>query len=115
MMTLSDGCRRHHDRLGPATQNLQHWNVDVDDFLPGRRHQTLHAMHSLTLDGPRAWSDIRSRPIVRVGMYTTTVNWSGGGGAYLDLGEVFDTYRARVNGVAFAARPAVQDGRRRPV
>src|SRR5262249_51925062 len=61
---------------------------------------TLHATHSLTLDGLKAWSDIPELADVSgVGTYTTTFNWSGGG-AYLDLGEVFDTYRVSVNGVA---------------
>jgi len=35
-----------------------------------------------------------------IGRYTTTVDWEGSGGAYLDLGEVFDTYRVSVNGTS---------------
>ena len=49
-----------------------------------------------------------------LGTYTTTVEW-GGGGAYLDLGEVFDTYR--VTTTASRCRPPTSsdDDRRRPV
>ena len=89
----------------PAAQSLTHWDLSVDDFLPGATAtQTLHATHTLTLDGLKAWSDIPELADVSgIGTYTTTVNWQGGGGAYLDLGEVFDTYRVSVNGVALPA------------
>ena len=57
--------------------------------------------HTLTLDGLKAWSDIPElQDVSGIGRYTTTVDWNGSGGAYLDLGEVFDTYRVTVNGSA---------------
>ncbi len=86
----------------PAAQSLTHWSLDVDDWLPGATAtQTLHVPHSLTLDGLKAWPDIPElQDVSGIGRYTTTVQWDGGGGAYLDLGEVFDTYRVTVNGRA---------------
>jgi hypothetical protein len=89
----------------PAAQSLTHWTLDVDDFLPGPTPATtLHASHTLTLDGLKAWSDIPElQDVSGIGRYTTTVDWNADGGAYLDLGEVFDTYRVSVNGQALPA------------
>ena len=59
--TLSDGRSvADDDRVASrAAQPLTHWTLDVDDFLPGATPtQTLHATHTLTLDGLKAWSDI---------------------------------------------------------
>jgi hypothetical protein len=83
---------------------LTRWTLEVDDFLPGATpSQTLHASHTLTLDGLKAWPDIPELADVSgIGRYTTTFDWAGGG-AYLDLGEVFDTYRVTINGRALPA------------
>ena len=91
---------------------LTHWNLSVDDFLPGATAtQTLHATHTLTLDGLKAWPDIPELADVSgIGTYTTTVNWQGGGGAYLDLGEVFDTYRVSAS-TARRSRPPTSSTR----
>jgi hypothetical protein len=105
--TLSD-CRTVDTTIAdvPAPQELMHWHLDVDDRLPGATAtQTVHAFHSLDLDGLKAWPDIPElADSSGIGTYTTTVDlhgaWSGGHGAYLDLGEVFDTFRVTVNGRA---------------
>jgi hypothetical protein len=98
--TLSDG-RSVDTTIAsvPAPRPLTHWTLEVDDFLPGATPtQTLHATHALTLDGLKPWSEIPELADVSgVGTYTTTFDWEGGG-AYLDLGDVFDTYRVKVNG-----------------
>ena len=99
--TLADG-RRVPSTIAavPAPMPLTHWTLDVDDWLPGATPtQTLHAPHTLTLDGLKAWPDIPElQDVSGIGTYTTTVDWGGQGGAYLDLGEVFDTYRVTING-----------------
>ena len=62
----------------------------------------MHAAHHLTLDGLQPWSNIPElQDVSGIGTYTTTVDWDGSAaGAYLNLGEVNDTYRVSVNGRA---------------
>ena len=117
--TLSDG-RSVATTIAsvPAAQNLTHWTLDVDDFLPGATPtQTLHATHTLTLDGLKAWSDIPELADVSgIGRYTTTVDWERqrrrlprSRRGLRHLPRVRERHRAP------ARRPAVHDRRRRPV
>lgn len=59
--------------------------------------------HEVMLDGPKAWIEIPGlEDVSGIGRYSTTIElgneWTGGHGAYLDLGEVFDTFQVAVNG-----------------
>lgn len=77
----------------PAPVTLTSWRLRVEDMTPdGVKH------HDLALDALKPWPDIPELADVSgIGTYTATVTWSGGG-AVLDLGEVFDTCRVTVNG-----------------
>ncbi len=80
----------------PAARDLTSWTLRVEDW-----QQTGTVIHDLTLDALTAWSNIPElQDVSGIGRYTTTVTldslWPGG--AYLQLGEVFDTYRVTVNG-----------------
>ncbi|QKW37235.1 alpha-L-rhamnosidase [Actinomadura sp. NAK00032] len=78
----------------PAPVALTSWRLRVEDTTPdGVKH------HDLALDALKPWPDIPELADVSgIGTYTATVTWSGGSGAVLDLGEVFDTCRVTVNG-----------------
>lgn len=86
----------------PSVRDLTRWTLTVDDWQPGRSPtETVHRRHTLTLDGLRAWAEIPElQDVSGVARYTTTVDlgerWDGG--AYLELGEVLDTFRVRING-----------------
>jgi hypothetical protein len=97
--TLEDGRTVQSAITVPAAQSLTQWNLDVDDWMPGATAtETAHVPHTLALDGLKAWSAIPElQDASGIGTYTTTFNWDGGG-ALLDLGEVFDTYRVTING-----------------
>ena len=88
----------------PAPQVLTGWQVTVEDWQPGRTAtETAVVEHRLTLDTLQAWSDVPElQDVSGIGRYRTTVTleaaWSGGYGAYLDLGEVLGTFRVTVNG-----------------
>ncbi|WP_324612302.1 glycosyl hydrolase [Streptomyces sp. AS58] len=103
--TLHDG-RTVETVLGglPEPIPLMRWSLTVEDWQPGARpSQTLKPRREFTLDAPAAWPAIPGlEDVSGIGRYRTTVNldtpWTGGYGAYLDLGEVFDTFRVTVNG-----------------
>ncbi|TYB52353.1 alpha-L-rhamnosidase, partial [Nonomuraea sp. PA05] len=89
---LSDG-RTLTSRIGPvaAPTELGAWRLTVEDRGPAR------AVRSVTLDRLVPWSQIPELADVSgVGTYTATVQADGP--AYLELGEVTDTCRVRVNG-----------------
>ncbi|WP_225993087.1 glycosyl hydrolase [Actinomadura rudentiformis] len=85
----------------PAPLAPARWRLKVEDFRPGATAaETEIVHHELALDGLKAWPDIPELADVSgIGRYITTVDldasWSG---AYLELGEVFDTCRVTVNG-----------------
>jgi hypothetical protein len=88
----------------PDAQTLSRWSLAVDDWQPGSSPtETVVHQHELTLEGLVPWAEIPELlDVSGLGRYRTTVQlgdpWTGGHGAYLDLGQVFDTYRVTVNG-----------------
>ncbi|MEV0385859.1 glycosyl hydrolase [Nonomuraea sp. NPDC050643] len=92
--TLSNG-RPVTTTIGPVPSPipLTSWRLRVTDWRPDAK-----VTHSVDLDGLVPWSQIPELADVSgLGTYTTTVELSGSG-AYLELGEVTDTCRVRVNG-----------------
>ncbi|HEX2313238.1 MAG TPA: hypothetical protein VHJ17_05870, partial [Thermomonospora sp.] len=80
-------------------QTLGNWNLTVDDWRPGTDGSTNTTRHTLTLTEPKPWSDIpQLQDVSGVGTYTTTVRLGRVDGAYLDLGQVTDTFQVTVNG-----------------
>jgi hypothetical protein len=85
--------------ITPAT-----WRLEVDSREPGASAtETATVTHALTLDSLKAWPDIPELADVSgIGRYTTTVelpaSWTRAHGAYLQLGQVFDTCRVTING-----------------
>jgi hypothetical protein len=74
------------------------WRLKVEDWRPGatpdRRDKVVY---ELSLDTLVPWTEIPELADVSgIGTYTTTVDLDGP--AYLELGEVTDTCRVRVNG-----------------
>jgi hypothetical protein len=105
---LSNG-RRVRATIGevPASRSLKAWKLDVSDWHRAANGQLEKTSHSLALDTLKPWSQIPElQDVSGVGTYTTTVRlpatWTGGRHATLHLGEVFDTFRVRVNGKAVA-------------
>jgi hypothetical protein len=96
----------------PAASTLGDWRLAVESWTrgpSGRADDTLKtALPALDVaagaDGRLpAWSAIPAlQDVSGVGTYTTTVrlgdSWTGGFGAFLDLGRVVDTARVTVNG-----------------
>jgi hypothetical protein len=88
----------------PEPLPLTHWELSVEDWQPGARpSQTVKKGHELTLDSLQAWPQIPElQNVSGIGRYRTTMQldaaWTGGYGAYLELGEVLDTFRVTVNG-----------------
>lgn len=93
--TLSTG-RTVTSRIGPLPEpaELRAWRLTVRDRRPdGER------THTLDLDGLAPWHDLPGlEDVSGVGTYAATVELDGP--AYLELGEVTDTCRVRVNGRA---------------
>ncbi|MGX1502023.1 UNVERIFIED_CONTAM: hypothetical protein RKD43_000648 [Streptomyces graminofaciens] len=85
---------------------LTRWTLTAEDWTPGATaSSTTKNLRTIELDGLRPWPEIPElADSSGVGRYRTTVTlgpaWSGGHGALLELGEVFDTYRVSVNGHA---------------
>jgi hypothetical protein len=89
----------------PAPIALSTWDLEVEDWQPGATPtSTVKPKRQFSLTALAAWPSIPGLADVSgIGRYRTTVDlgrWDRGLGAYLDLGEVFDTYRVRVNGAA---------------
>jgi hypothetical protein len=88
----------------PEVMTLSAWRLEVEDWRPGGSDtETVTVSQKLTLDALKAWPQIPELADASgIGRYTTTVElgeeWTGGYGAYLELGEVFDTCRVTVNG-----------------
>ncbi|MEV5548646.1 glycosyl hydrolase [Streptomyces sp. NPDC052309] len=85
---------------------LTRWTLTAEDWTPGATaSSTTRTRRTVELDGLRPWSQIPELADASgVGRYRTTVElgaaWTGGHGALLELGEVYDTYRVTVNGRA---------------
>lgn len=88
----------------PAAQTLTGWHLSVDDWRPGAgASETDVVTHELDLPELLPWPQIpRLRDVSGIGRYTTSFtlprSWTGGRGAYLDLGAFFNTVRVTVNG-----------------
>ncbi|MEO3884400.1 glycosyl hydrolase [Nonomuraea sp. B5E05] len=87
----------------PPPVELSSWRLKVEDWQPGATPtQTSKVVHELDLDTLAPWTELPGLADVSgVGTYTTTVDLDGP--AYLELGEVTDTCRVRVNGRRLAA------------
>ncbi|MFF9455700.1 glycosyl hydrolase [Streptomyces flaveolus] len=85
---------------------LTRWTLTAEDWTPGATaSSTTRTLRTVELDGLKPWPEIPELTDASgVGRYRTTVKlgaaWTGGHGARLELGEVFDTYRVTVNGRA---------------
>lgn len=87
----------------PAPIPLTAWSLEVEDWQPGATPtETIKPVRRLSLSALAPWPSIPGLADVSgVGRYRTTVElgrWEPGLGAYLELGEVFDTYRVWING-----------------
>lgn len=90
----------------PDATELTGWTLAIESWEPGDSATDVAkvAMDPVELDSLVPWSEIEGLEYVSgVGTYTTTLelgkSWTGGYGAYLDLGEHNDSVRVRVNGV----------------
>lgn len=97
----------------PGARRLDRWQLTVSDWHRGPDGRLEKTEHQRELTSLAPWSQIAGlEDVSGVGTYTTTVDlaasWTGGLHARLALGEVFDTYRVRVNGRPVA--PADQTG-----
>ena len=83
---------------------LSSWDLAVEDWQPGATAtETVRPVRNLHLDALLPWSQVPELADVSgVGVYTTVVDlgrdWTATDGAVLELGEVNDTFRVRVNG-----------------
>ncbi|MYS20273.1 alpha-L-rhamnosidase [Streptomyces sp. DvalAA-14] len=88
----------------PLPTELTAWQLDVEDWQPGAdANRTTIVRRRVGLDALVAWPDVPELADVSgIGRYRTTVRlgaaWTGGHGAYLQLGTVYDTCRVTVNG-----------------
>ncbi|GAA4823684.1 glycosyl hydrolase [Streptomyces ziwulingensis] len=91
-------------RAVPAPITPGHWRLEVEDRLPGSSAtRTEIVRRTVELDTLQPWSKIEElADSAGVGRYRTTVtlpaDWSASHGAYLELGQVSDTFRVTVNG-----------------
>lgn len=89
----------------PAARRLDQWHLSVSDWHRGADGNLEKTNHELDLDALKPWSQIPElQDVSGVGTYTTTTRlpegWTGGRHARLSLGEVFDTFRVKINGKA---------------
>lgn len=103
--TLSDGRTvRATIRAVPAPLALTSWSLEVEDWQPGAQPwETIRPRRNVPISALAAWQAIPGlEDVSGIGRYTTTITlgreWSREVGAKLDLGEVFDTFRVKVNG-----------------
>lgn len=88
----------------PQVQTLSNWYLEVEDWQPGASAtETDKVLHAFNLTALVPWSEISGiENASGIGRYTTSVElsgrWTGGCGAYLDLGNVFDTFQLTING-----------------
>ncbi|GAA0965142.1 glycosyl hydrolase [Actinocorallia libanotica] len=90
----------------PAAIAPAAWTVTADSWLPGATPvETVKEKVTAELTTLAPWSTIPAlQDVSGVGRYTTTfaldASWTDDNGAYLELGEVFDTVRVTLNGKA---------------
>ncbi|MGW0857878.1 hypothetical protein [Streptomyces sp. NPDC002690] len=96
-------------RTVPAPFALESWKLDVEDWRPGAdATETVRMRHELSLaEGLLPWSQVPGlEDVSGVGTYRATFTlgreWNGATGARLELGEVCDTFRVRLDGHALA-------------
>ncbi|MFI1735765.1 glycosyl hydrolase [Streptomyces acidicola] len=88
----------------PAAIALTDWHLSVEDWQPGAdATRTKIVKHELDLTELLPWPQIPAlKDVSGIGRYTTSFTlpkaWTGGHGAHLDLGKIFDTVRVTVNG-----------------
>ncbi|MFB4303896.1 glycosyl hydrolase [Actinomadura sp. NTSP31] len=83
----------------PAAQEPRDWALSVQDWHRGADGKHEVTQHQLRLTALTPWSAIPElQDVSGVGTYSTTVTMDEAGGAYLDLGQVTDTYEVTVNG-----------------
>ena len=88
----------------PDAWTLSEWQLSVEDWRPGDSPtETVTRRHELSLNELKPWTEISElEDVSGIGRYRTAVEisdgWTGGYGAYLDLGSVFDTFQVIVNG-----------------
>jgi hypothetical protein len=103
--TLADGrtVRTTVERVREPI-DLTRWDLAVEDWQPGKdATSTVKPVRRVRLDALAPWSQVPGlEDVSGVGVYTTTVDlgkdWTPEDGAVLELGEVNDTFRVRVNG-----------------
>lgn len=82
------------------------WRLEVEDWQPGATPtETVKPVRTLELTTLVPWSQVPElQDVSGIGRYTTEVDlgrdWDDRDGAWLELGEVTDTFRVTVNGVA---------------
>lgn len=90
------------------------WQLTVEDWQPANPYSTTFGVEAtktvkttstMTLQGLKPWPAIPElHNVSGIGSYTTTFDlpgsWNSNSGAWLDLGEVFDTFQLTVNGAA---------------
>ncbi|WP_225993983.1 glycosyl hydrolase [Actinomadura rudentiformis] len=80
-------------------QELAEWKLTVDDWRQGPAGDRETVRHELGLHGLKPWKELPGLADVSgTGVYTTTATLSDLDGAYLDLGDVIDTFQVTVNG-----------------
>jgi hypothetical protein len=106
-VTLGDGrtvaakVDRVRDPIVPSS-----WRLQVEDWQPGATAtETIKPVRTLQLGTLVPWSQVPGlEDVSGLGRYTTEVDlgsdWTDRDGAWLELGEVTDTFRVSVNGVA---------------
>ena len=106
-VTLGDGrtvaakVDRVRDPVVPSS-----WRLEVEDWQPGATAtETVKPVRTAELTTLVPWSQIPGlEDVSGLGRYTTQVDlgsdWTDRDGAWLELGEVTDTFRVTVNGVA---------------
>lgn len=90
---------------GDAPIELTNWNLTIESWTPaddlfnvsGRGART-NTTYTLTFLQP--WSDLGAQDVSGRGYYSSRFDWSSTDGAYLDLGGIFHTAQAWVNGQA---------------
>jgi hypothetical protein len=88
----------------PAPITLSAWDLAVSSWLPGATAtETTTEKISVSLTSLAAWPAIPAlQDVSGIGTYTATItlgaDWPRRTGAYLELGEVFDTVRVTLNG-----------------
>lgn len=92
----------------PEPVTPDRWQLDVEDWYPGAdATRTDIVRRTLALDTLLPWSQIPElADSAGIGRYRTTVvlpsDWTSAHGAYLELGQVSDTFRVAVNGTRLA-------------